>query len=242
MNGADLMAEKLVMWCCSQSQTVDLLGCNLNLPPTELPPPPPAPAPPTTGDMLAGQYPFIEPYSDYGGEFGDRDEAITVYFRQDKRTIDPSYMNNSVSLAEILSSIRRLQSSPDSRVRMVMIAGFASPEGTYDYNDKLAFDRSAVVKRYIMDRTGMADGNIALYNGAEDWGGLRELVEDSDMPMKYHILDIIDNVPLWDSALKTGREKELMELDGGVSYKYMYRNFFPLLRNSAYIKIYYDNK
>jgi outer membrane protein OmpA-like peptidoglycan-associated protein len=254
MNGADLMAEKLVIWCCSQSQTTDLLGGNLNLPPPPVTPvvappvvapvvAPPVvpPAPKTTGDLMAEQYPFVEQYDD-SDDSGDRDEAIKVYFRQDKRTIDPSYMNNSVSLAEIIASIRQIQASPDSRVRQVMIAGFASPEGTYNYNDRLAFDRSTVVKRYIMERTGMADGNIAIHSGAEDWDGLRELVEQSDMPSKYQIIDIIDNVPIWNSALQIGREKTLMDLDGGTPYKYMYRHFFPLLRNATYIKIYYDNR
>jgi outer membrane protein OmpA-like peptidoglycan-associated protein len=251
MNGADLVAEKLVIWCCSQSQTTDLIGGNLHLPPTVIAPPPAPvvpPAPKSTGDLMAEEFPFIEPYSDFEDLAPeqlfdeDRDEALTIYFRQDKRHIDPSYMRNAVSLEEMLASIRLIQSSSDSRVRMVMIAGFASPEGTFDYNDRLAFDRSTVVKRYIMDNAGMADENIAIYNGSEDWRGLRMLVELSDMPSKQRVLEIIDTVPVWDSASQRGRERELMNLDGGAAYRYMYRNFFPLLRNAAYIKIYYDNK
>jgi hypothetical protein len=93
-----------------------------------------------------------------------------------------------------------------------------------------------------MDKTGMADENIALYNGSEDWHGLRMLVERSDMPSKHRVMEIIDTVPVWDSKTRRGRERELMDLDGGAPYRYMYRNFFPLLRNATYIKIYYDDK
>ena len=70
---------------------------------------------------------------------------------------------------------------------------------------------------------------------------MRELVAASDMKDKRAVLNIIDNTPLWDSSRQIGRQGELMRLNGGTTYRYMYNHFFPQLRNATYIKIYYGN-
>lgn len=59
----------------------------------------------------------------------------------------------------------------------------------------------------------------------EDWEGLRHLVDVSDMPDRDKVLAIIDFVDL-----NMGREKQLMDLKGGVPYKWMLANLFPQLR------------
>ncbi len=248
MDGADLAAEMLTMGCCSYNVLNGMtLAENLSLP---APKPEPVIVEPvlTTGERLAEAHTFIAPYSDFeklapGQLFDDdRENTLIVYFRQGKYDIDPKFEANGKSLDEMITSIRTLQTSPDSRVRAVVIAGFASPEGTFAFNDRLAFDRAASVKNYIRDYTGLPDDAIMLYNGSEDWRGLKILVEQSDMPSKERVLEIIDTVPVWDPATGRGREEELMRIDGGRPYRYMYQNFFPLLRNAAYIKIYYDSK
>jgi outer membrane protein OmpA-like peptidoglycan-associated protein len=251
MDGADLTAEMLAMRCCDYTISDDiLLAEKLSLPAIEIVKPEPVAVEPepTTGDKLAEEYTFIAPYSAFerlapGQLFDDdRENTLIVYFRQGKYDVEPRYETNARLLEEMVSSIRTLQSSADSRVRAVVIAGFASPEGSFALNDRLAFDRAAAVKNYILEQTGLPDEDIKLYNGSEDWRGLKIMVEQSAMPSREAVLRIIDTVPVWDSAKGSGREEALMAVDGGVPYKYMYDNFFPLLRNAAYIKIYYDNK
>ncbi len=253
MDGADLAAEMLRMGCCSYNVMDDMpLAENLGLSPTTIASPSPSivaqPEPATTGDKLAEANPFIAPYSDFeklapGQLFDeDRENTLIVYFRQGKYNIDRRLDNNERSLAEMITSIRTVQNSADSRIRAMVIAGFASPEGTFEFNDRLAFDRAASVKSYILQHTGLSDDTIMIYNGSEDWRGLKILVEQSNMPSKQRVLEIIDTVPVWDTGTGRGREAMLQQLDGGRPYKYMYDNFFPLLRNAAYIKIYYDNK
>jgi hypothetical protein len=97
------------------------------------------------------------------------------------------------------------------------------------------------VKEYIVKQTGFEGDKIVLYNGTEDWRGLRMLVENSTMPYRDEVLKVIENTPLWDAATQTGRQGVLMRLRGGEPYKYIYKNFFPLLRNGAFIKVYYEN-
>ena len=106
----------------------------------------------------------------------------------------------------------------------------------------MAARRAESVKTYILNRSGVRADQIRVYAGGIDWQGLRMLVEASDMPSRQAVLDIIDNTPVWDAQRQIGRHGELMRLGGGAPYRYMLREFFPDMRNAAYIRVYYRNK
>ena len=171
-----------------------------------------------------------------------REGSISIYFRQGRRDLDRSVGNNNKNLVELISAVRALVASQDSRVARIVIAGFASPEGTLATNERLAWERAVAVKSFLTGNSDIDPQTVHIYNGSVDWTGLRELVAQSDMYQKYRIMDIIDNTPVWDSSRQVGRHGQLMRLDGGDPYRYMLREFFPELRQAAYIKVYYENK
>jgi hypothetical protein len=123
-----------------------------------------------------------------------------------------------------------------------VIAGFASPEGDVSLNERLAQDRAEAVKKFLTDNSEVDPTLISIYNGGADWAGLRELVEKSDLAQKQRIVEIIDTVPVWDSARNIGRIGDLMNLNVGEPYRQMLADIFPELRQAAYIKVYYKNK
>lgn len=129
-----------------------------------------------------------------------------------------------------------LQESKTSRVVRVVIVGSASPEGTLAFNDRLAWNRAVALKDFLLRNTAFPADSMTLFNGSEDWRGLRRMVAASDLYEREEILRIIDNVPV-----KKGRELELMKLSGGRPYLYMLEHMFPELRNAAFIKVYYEN-
>jgi len=185
---------------------------------------------------------FVSPASEYKeGEPQEREGALSVYFRQGKSLIEPEFRDNYNSLVELISTIRKINSSADSRVAHIVIAGFASPEGSPSFNEQLAGDRAMALKYFIADNGRMREDLIHLYNGAIDWEGLRILVSESNMREKTEIINIIDNVPQRDSRYQVGRLESLKRLNGGSPYRYMLDNFFPLLRNAAYVRVYYEN-
>lgn len=203
----------------------------------------------STGDKLAESYPYIVPYAEFTqsgspAEFTakERRQAITVYFAQGSHALSENYAGNRQTLTDLMASIRTLENSADSEVAAVVVAGFSSPEGDSRNNERLAAHRADAVKTYILQRSGVSDGQVRVHAGGADWQGLRMLVEVSDMPSRAAVLDIIDNTPVWDAARQKGRHGELMRLNGGDPYRYMLREFFPKLRNAAYIKVYYKNK
>ena len=236
MPGSRLVFEGVSVGCCSSREVlIGTMADNLLAAPAEeepqyaqAPPAPPVPRYPS----------FVRPVSQYQDGLFDRTGAISVHFRQGRTDIDPGLFNNGWTLSQILASIREIQSSGVHRVARIVVAGFASPEGTAAINHRLGRDRGRVIKDYIVGNTGMDPNLVGTYNGEVDWSGLREMVRNSNMQDRYRVLDIIDNTPAWG----TGRLEALKRLSGGVPYSYMYRNYFPLLRQAAYIKVYYDDK
>ena len=73
-----------------------------------------------------------------------------------------------------------------------------------------------------------------------DWKGLRAMVEGSSMPGRGRVLRVLDTCPVWNPLTRVSRLDVLRGLDGGESYRYMARYFFPGLRNAAYIKVFYE--
>jgi hypothetical protein len=141
----------------------------------------------------------------------------------------------------MISCIRAIQASKDSRIVRIIIAGFASPEGSFLFNDRLAWERAVSIKEVVLNNTNLSNRAVNIYNGSVDWRGLYRLVAESDMYHKYQILNVIDFTPTWGDARHLSRLDELKRLNGGEPYRYMLANIFPLLRNAAYIKVYYEN-
>ncbi len=251
MNGANLEVEIIDTGCCEADVYLsDVLAENIALPtpvaivPVWVPDPNYV-APVTTGDMLAEEMQFVLPATEFDETQpaqvfdDDRESALKVHFAVGKSVLEKNRGNNAEVLKQLLDAIDKLQAAPDSRVKHVVVAGFASPEGSFRLNDRLAWNRASALKKYIEANTDLDPDIIHMYNGIEDWYGLRMLVEKSNLRHKDAVIDIIDTVPIWDPERQTGREIEIKKLDSGWTYSYMLKNFFPELRAAAYIKVYY---
>ncbi|MDR2912813.1 MAG: hypothetical protein LBV38_05930 [Alistipes sp.] len=253
MTEAALTAETIEAGCCSSSVSPATILANIAdfMPAAPAPEPAPmieTPAPQSTGDMLAETLKWVIPFSKFDGRLTammfdeDRNEALRVYFPQGSDRLNPYGDGNANVLGMLLSVVSRLQASTDSRVAQIVVAGFASPEGSFELNDRLAYNRAAALRQYIADNSDIDLSRVYIHNGSEDWAGLRAMVEASDMPRRQQVLEIIDSVPVWDARGNSGRESALKQLDGGRTYNYMSRNFFPELRKAAYIKVFYEDR
>ena len=238
MEGSKLVAESVRRGCCKVlADGSSVVANNITLYHQ--------PAPPinqlSTGDRLAQQYPFLAPISELANfNLNDRDGSVTLYFRQAISTLDLDFRDNRSRFETLIRVIDELERSNDSRVARIMVAGFASPEGTVEFNQALSQRRADVIVNQLRYRSGIRQDLIQVFYGGEDWNGLRKMVERSDLPEKYSIINIIDNTPLWDSYRKIGRESQLMKLNGGRTYRYLYHNYFPDLRNATYIRVFYE--
>lgn len=251
MFGSRIEMETVAAGCGETSvERSTLVGHILPPPPKPepviIPPPPPAPVP-SVGEMLAETFSFVLPASEFDPDepirFYDdeRDNALTIYYRINKYDIDSNYAENRQTLINLLAAIDAIASSGDVRVEKVVVAGFASPEGPFAFNDRLAWERAVSVKEYIMKNSSMPDEAILIFNGSLDWRGMRRFVSaDSGMPFRKEVLELLDSRPELDLTAQAALMNRLRALGGGRVWSYLADRIFPLLRNGAFIRVYFD--
>ena len=72
-----------------------------------------------------------------------------VDFVVNRTEIRPDYRGNRAELAKIIASIDAVKNDPDAIITRVTIKGFASPEGSYANNVRLAIGRTDALKEYV---------------------------------------------------------------------------------------------
>lgn len=144
---------------------------------------------------------------------------------------------NDSELTRLEGFIRRAFSDTLIYVHSVRLTGYSSIDGTYAANERLSKNRVEGMKRYLGREYGLLSRcPLRVHAVPEDWVTLRRLIAASSYPWKEKVLRIIDGTGVFD-----GRESKLMLLDGGVPYREMREEVFPLLRRVE-IKVEYDLK
>ena len=178
---------------------------------------------------------YVEPKVE---EIKSRDIQAECFldFEVNKVDIRPEYMNNPQELAKIRAMIDDLKSDANINVKRLDIIGYASPEGTLAANKRLSEGRAMALRNYLAARYDFPRNQYYIMFGGENWDGLVKALDTFEMDYKEEVLDIITNVPI-----EKGRETKLMQLRGGVPYRFMLKHIFPSLR-VAICKVSYDIK
>ena len=157
-------------------------------------------------------------------------------FEVSKIAIHPELGNNYFELSKINELIGNVNNDASITIRKITITGYASPEGSLELNRKLSEGRANSLRGYINQHFSIPNNLYQVYFGGEDWDGLVELINASDMNYKQEVLNIIST-----TTVSAGRETKLMQLRGGDPYRYMLANMFPQLRR-AFVNIEYNVK
>jgi outer membrane protein OmpA-like peptidoglycan-associated protein len=171
-----------------------------------------------------------------------REGALYVRFDRGSTMVGRDVGQNNSMLVDLISAIRVLDANPQTRIAQVVVVGFSAPEGSLDEKETLALERAAATRDFLTANSHIEPSVISTYNGSVDWVTLRALVAESNMPDKYKVLDLIDNIPAWGNTRDKDRLTYLQELNNGDAFLYIREHFFPQLRQTgAYIKVYYEN-
>lgn len=165
-----------------------------------------------------------------------------IAFVVNKTELSPTYMNNSTELKKITSSIDKVKADPDAIITEVHIRGYASPEGSYQSNARLAKGRTETLAGYVNRLYKFEPGIMTSSYEPEDWAGLRSYVSDSlgvNLTDRQGLLAVIDtpqDPDAKETALKTRYPKD---------YQVLLKEVYPRLRHSDYmvkysIKVYTD--
>ncbi len=151
-----------------------------------------------------------------------------IDFPVNRTEIHPDYRGNKRELAMIRATIDSVRNDADITVTSLSVKGYASPEGSWKNNERLAKGRTEALKDYVQELYHFPQGFIDTAYQPEDWDGLREYVESSDMVHKDEILAVIDSSlepDTKDARLRRGFPKE---------YQFLLKDVYPALRHSDY--------
>ena len=152
-----------------------------------------------------------------------------IDFPVNRTEIYPDYRNNPRELAKIVATIDSVRNDSDVTVTAITIKGYASPESPGENNTRLAKGRTATLKQYVQNLYRFGEGFIRTDYEPEDWAGLREFVEKSNLEHRNGILAIIDDPNLnpdpKEAKLKTTYPEE---------YRFLLATVYPGLRHSDY--------
>jgi len=155
-----------------------------------------------------------------------RQGSAFLDFQVGRSAILPDFRRNPVELGKINDALVEVMGEMDSRITGLFIEGYASPEGKYASNEKLARERAVALKDYIKTRYMLDERLFTVRSVGEDWAGLKLAVENSSLAQKDRILAIIDN-----SSEPDIKEQQLKALS---SYNTLLRDIFPELRRVEY--------
>lgn len=152
-----------------------------------------------------------------------------IDFPVNRTEIYPDYRRNPEELKKIIATIDEVKNNPDTRITSIAIKGYASPEGTYRNNTRLAKGRTATLKDYVQKQYQLAEGVMNTDFEPEDWAGLRRYVAESDLVHKQEILALID------SDREPDNKEWKIKSTYPQEYAFLLKEVYPGLRHSDYV-------
>lgn len=136
---------------------------------------------------------------------------------------------NTVEMKNFNDQLRRAKDDDKLVVEEVNIKSYASPEGSLDFNARLAENREKNTKEYFnkqMQKDGITEfGELTADFTAEDWEGFQKLVASSDIQDKDLILSVLEQFK--DPEV---REREIRNLSS--VFEVLAQEILPQLRYS----------
>lgn len=156
-------------------------------------------------------------------------DAFLIYPVNQTR-LYPDRYDNRAELAKIDSAMNYVRRNPDYEIRSIRITGYASPEGRYQHNVRLAEGRAEALRSYLTRHyPGTPDTLMQVSPGAENWDGLVQVLRQSQMPYKEQMLETIAREEDPDR-----RDNALKAIAGGQPYTTLLATVYPGLRKNTF--------
>ena len=174
------------------------------------------------------QYHYVSPAAETV-KLRELSGSAFIDFPVNRTEIRSDYRKNPVELAKIIATIDSVRNDRDVEVKRITIKGYASPEGSYSNNTRLAKGRTEALKQYVNSLYRFGNDFIATDYEPEDWEGLRRFVENSDLSGRNGILELID-----DNTLEPDAKELRIKQNYAEDYRYLLATVYPGLRHSDY--------
>ena len=157
-------------------------------------------------------------------------QEANVKFLINQANLRQSELKNN-SVQEFVSLLKRINADKEGlNIRNVEVQAYASPEGGFAFNDRLANKRQDVSEDYVKKtlKQTRVDTDIDAKYTAQDWDGFQKLVQASNIQDKDVILRVL-------SMYKDPQEREQQIRNMSAGFRELADGILPELRRSRLI-------
>ena len=157
-------------------------------------------------------------------------QEANIKFLVNQANLRKSELKNN-SVTEFVEMLKKINADREGfNLSNVEVQAYASPEGGFKFNDKLAGKRQNVSEKYVKDqlkKTKM-NANIDAHYTAQDWDGFQRLVQASNLQDKDVILRVL-------GMYKDPEEREQQIRNMSAAFRELADGILPELRRSRLI-------
>ena len=146
--------------------------------------------------------------------------------------IRPDYRRNAEELAKVRQTIDAVRQDPNTSITHISIHGYASPEGSYANNTRLAQGRAQAFKDYVQMLMTLPAEIFSVESTPEDWEGLMEnvkMIKFKNAKIEESVFSIVK-----DESLAPDQKEQKLKREMAKEWKWMVDSIFPALRHSDY--------
>jgi len=158
-------------------------------------------------------------------------QEANIKFLIQQATLRQSELKNN-SVQEFVKLLEQINNDREGlKLNEVEVSAYASPDGGYDLNDKLAAQRQKNTQQYVeqqLKTAKLSDATVDAKYTAEDWEGFQELVNASNIQDKDVILRVL-------SMYKDPQEREQQIKNISAAFRELADGILPQLRRSRMI-------
>ena len=153
-------------------------------------------------------------------------DSVKVYFRQGKTEFDPHFEGNGRRFTAFSNKVRSLQRDTTANILRVVVNATASPEGSAEVNERIAYSRAQNIAEYLSLSLRFDPNSFEVNYKDIDWPLFEQLVrEDPYVPMRRQLLPLIEDRDL--RRIKVERFQR--------TWDYLLENVFPEMRSTVVV-------
>lgn len=174
---------------------------------------------------------YVKPQAEAIKVRAEKGEAY-LSFKLNKSDILANFRENATELGKITKTIDLVKNDKDVEITNIDIHGYASPDGPYTNNQRLANARAAALRNYVSGLYELDDKLFTFHATPEDWEGFKKKVSESSLADKEAILKIANS-----SLAPDAKDQKIRKLYPA-SYRHIMSDIYPRLRHSDYTVTY----
>jgi len=160
-------------------------------------------------------------------------DTLEVRFRLGLSNLDMSFSDNEQRINEFVERVKAHYANQPKMSLKMDVYGGASPEGPNELNRRLGEERGIALKNVLAKRLEGIIDQITVVNQGARWGGLYSMIEKSNEPWKYEVLEVLAKSPEDEQWRMDPREEKLRKMRKGTVWEQLLAKYLPPLRMSG---------